>query len=433
MASIVNALEYNYVELVTHGGSTVDLTSQLQFSDYYESILSPHVTMKLALASSTDLISNLEIRGGEQVKISIKTGSGLFEKDKEYSMYVFKASDIDSKDTNQFFILNLVSREGLTNETTRCFARYDGAIKTTVEKILKDDLLTEKYKSANIEQTGNNYSFIGNTRKPFTVLQWLGPKSIPMTSGGVSGGENSGEAKGTAGFLFWENSEGFNFKSIESLVSGTQIGSGSADDKDMYTYTYSPITKAAESNDFNIIQYDIDKNIDLLKSLRVGMYSNKTYFYDLYTGSMDIYQYKLYEQVKGRLGTEDSISFSETFGQGWSRIMVRASDRGVLSKSGVTQDSGRDVADMAKSSSRYNLLFTQALNMTVPLNINLKSGDCINALFPLTGPGQKKGFDSKKSGRYLIYQLRHHFESSQMVTSLKLIRDSYGLYGKNQE
>ena len=61
--------------------------------------------------------------------------------------------------------------------------------------------------------------------------------------------------------------------------------------------------------------------------------------------------------------------------------MVRMSDRGVLDKDGVTTDSGRDIADMAKASARYNILFSQAINITVPLNINLKAGDLINAVF----------------------------------------------------
>ena len=54
--------------------------------------------------------------------------------------------------------------------------RYDGSFKTTVESILDDVLETDRYDSENIEQTANNYSFIGNNRNPLTVLQWLAPK-----------------------------------------------------------------------------------------------------------------------------------------------------------------------------------------------------------------------------------------------------------------
>lgn len=112
--------------------------------------------------------------------------------------------------------------------------------------------------------------------------------------------------------------------------------------------------------------------------------------------------------------------------------MTRASDHGILDSKGTYEESGRDNVDMAKSFSRYNLLFTQALNMNVPCNINLKAGDIIYAQFPKMEAGSSKEVDSEQSGNYLIKELRHHFSPNELVTSLRLVRDSYGLYGPNQ-
>jgi hypothetical protein len=431
----IEGLSYNYAVIESLDGSKkIDITNSILFVDYFEDILSPCITMSMMISNSTSIYNFLPIRGGERVAFSINTGSGEFSLDEEYSMYVFKVSDVMAKDTKETFTLHLISREGITNETTRCFRRYEGNIKTTVETILKDDLKTTKYKSENIESTSNSYSFIGNTRKPFTVLTWLGPKASPLSSGGVSGEGNNGEAKGTSGYLFYENKDGFNFKSADSLVSNTQLGSSSADLKNIPKYVFTGAVEAGKTeNPFIILNYNIEKNIDLLKGLRVGMYSNKTYFYDLYTGKMDIYIYKLKEQIKNTLGTDDTIAVSKELGESWTRMMVRTSDRGVLDKETVIKESGRDVADMAKSASRYNILFTQALNMVVPCNINLKAGDIIHAEFPAIEVTDKKQVDKQQSGNYLIKELRHHFEATQTVTSLKLIRDSYGLYGSSNK
>ncbi len=427
----IEGLTYNYVVIESLDGKRkIDITNSIIFADYFEDILSPCVTMRMMVSNTTSLYNFLPIRGGERVSISVTTASGEFTLDETYSMYVFKVSDVMAKDTRETFTLHLVSREGITNETTRCFRKYGGNIKTTVEAILKNDLKTEKYKEKNIENTSNSYSFISNSRKPFTVLTWLGPKAMPASSGGVSGGGNTGEAKGTAGYLFYENRDGFNFKSIDSLVSNTQVGSSSADSKNIPKYTFTgAISANQQQNSFIILNYNIEKNIDLLKSLRVGMYSNKTYFYDFYTGHMDIYQYKLKDQIKNTLGTDDTIAVSKELGDSWTRILVRTSDRGVLDTETVTKESGRDVADMAKSASRYNILFTQSLNMVVPCNVNLKAGELIYAEFPAIEMTDKKQIDKQQSGNYLIKELRHHFEGNQVVTSLKLIRDSYGLYG----
>lgn len=430
----VQSLKYNFVVISNLDESKkIDITNQVLCSDYYEDILSPCVTMSIDIANTNSLLNRLPIRGAERVQFSITTASGTVVLDEEYSMYVFKVSNIIQKDNQEFFTLHLISREGLTNETSRCLSRYSGNIKTTVEKILKDDLKTEKYNPENIELTSNTYEFIGNQKKPFSILTWLGPKSIPANTNqgtGESGNGESGIIKGVAGYFFWENSEGFNFKSIDSLVSKTKIGVGSADDKDYYSYFASQvILEDRKINTFRILSYNTEKNIDLMKSLRVGQYCNKTYFFDLYTGSMETYLYELKNEIKNTLGTDDTIPVSDAFDKAWSRLLVRTSDRGVFDNEGSQALSGRESGDMAKSASRYNLLFTQSLNMVVPCNINLKAGDIIYAEFPAVDSSSKKEADDQQSGTYLIKGLRHHFEGTQMVTSLNLIRDNYGLYG----
>ena len=434
MASIVEALQANYIDIHLQDGFKFSLAQQTLTIDYFEDIMSEGVTLKMFISSSESIVHGLKIRGGERVAISLKTGSGLFERDKEYSFYVYKISGLETTDTSEYFTMHCVTQGSLVNELQRVSKRYDGSIKTSVESILDDVLRLPNYDKKNIEQTANNYSFIGNNRNPLTVIRWLAPKSVPTTSASGASGDENGEAKGTAGFLFWENSDGYNFKSVSSLVSKTDIGVGSAENKDIPTYKYSGVMKTTNvENIFQIIKYDIEKNIDLRKALRLGAYSNVTEFFDLYTGRMDTYLYKLKEQMEDfpQLGTEDTIQVDKTYSENPSRIMVRMSDRGVLDKDGVTADSGRDIADMAKASARYNILFSQAINITVPLNINLKAGDLINAVFPKIEASNMKKLDEDQSGRYLIQQVRHHFEKNQNFSYLRLVRDSYGLYGKN--
>ena len=434
MASIVEALQANYIDIHLQDGFKFSLAQQTLTIDYFEDIMSEGVTLKMFISSSESIVHGLKIRGGERVAISLKTGSGMFERDKEYSFYVYKISGLQTTDTAESFTMHCVTQGSLVNELQRVSKRYDGSIKTSVESILDDVLRLPNYDKKNIEQTANNYSFIGNNRNPLTVIRWLAPKSVPTSSASGASGDENGEAKGTAGFLFWENCDGYNFKSVSSLVSKTDIGVGSAENKSIPTYKYSGVMKTTNvENIFQIIKYDIEKNIDLRKALRLGAYSNVTEFFDLYTGRMDTYLYNLKEQMEDfpQLGTEDTIQVDKTYSENPSRIMVRMSDRGVLDKDGVTADSGRDIADMAKASARYNILFSQAINITVPLNINLKAGDLINAVFPKIEASNMKKLDEDQSGRYLIQQVRHHFQKNQNFSYLRLVRDSYGLYGKN--
>jgi len=82
---------------------------------------------------------------------------------------------------------------------------------------------------------------------------------------------------------------------------------------------------------------------------------------------------------------------------------------------------------------RYNILFTQSVNMIVPSNTNLRAGDIISCKFPRISSDDKDEFDKEQSGLYMIKELCHHFDTEASYTSMKLVRDTFGLYGTNNK
>ena len=433
MSQALTDFVYKKVEILSlDGNNRIDLTNSILFCDYFEDILSPCITMTMQIISNYSIFNGIPIRGGEKVVMDIRTPSGEFILDGDYGMYVYKVSGLVTDGTKEMFTLHLVSREVLTNETVRIQKKYEKKpISEHVTSILKDQLLTKKFKSENIEKTANSYSFIGTLKKPLHVLTWLGPKSIPSSTG--NSGNSGNKGKGVAGYLFYETKDGFNFRSIDTLVSPTNSQSGSTSKENIPKYIYTQVVEqGSPQNILTILNYNFEKNIDLMKSLRVGIYSNVTYFYDLYTNTVQGIEYYINEEVKHTLGGNSKLAYPEEFGSKPSRILVRTSDKGILDPNNDKIDAGRDNTDMAKSFARYNLLFTQALNMSVPLNVTLRAGKIIYAQFQKVEASKNGQVDPEQSGNYLIKELRHHFESGQLVTSLRLVRDNYGLYGANQ-
>ena len=90
MASILEALDTNYIDIHLQDGFNFSLADQTMFIDYFEDIMSQGVTLRMFISSSESIVQGLKIRGGERVAISLKTASGMFERDKEYSFYVYK-------------------------------------------------------------------------------------------------------------------------------------------------------------------------------------------------------------------------------------------------------------------------------------------------------------------------------------------------------
>ena len=434
----VSALRFKTINIqpLDEGKELVDLTSNVLSVSYFENILEPAITMHIQLASSSSLYNLIPIRGGEKVNFEIEIGNDDFTLLEESAMYVYMVSGLDATRMRETFTLHLASREYFTNETQRCYKKYE---KETISTHVKD-ILNDKEKGLGtdkeifVEDTFTKYAFTANGRKPFGVLQWLGPKSISLAPGekGNSGKDYSAKAKGIAGFLFFENKDGFHYKSIDSLVSKTEIGMHSSNSKDILEFFYAGQMPEMEQTEADIISWNMDKNMDLRKALRIGMYSNFTYFYDTKTNKLTGYRYSLKDELDNttapRLGADGELVGS-IFADSPSRVLFKISDHGTMEKSAGTEDSGSDDADMAKSFARYNLLFTQALNILVPLNVKLKVGDVIYCEFKAIEGGEANFADPEMSGNYLIRELRHSFVPNQNTTSLKLMRDSYGLYG----
>ena len=417
--------------------------------DYYEDVLSPSVTAYLKCVDTTNLLSRLPIRGYERVDLEFVTGNGSFifgkNEDKNNPLYVTSIFDIMKKEGEEIFTLGLSSLENLMNETTRVQKKYPKAnISSHVRDILTDpnilNIPKEKLgERADIEDCSTPYSFIGNNRKPFYILSWLCPKAQPL---------KEGKAGGTSGFFFYETYDGYKFKSVDGLLAQTgeleskKVQSKQSPTRAIETYTGSSLIDSSPNpeNNFQILSYMMDSATNLQKNLRVGLYSNLTYFYNPLDWTTKAIPHSLREEVEkdgvSVAGRDVPIPAGDV-SKNASRVLVRIGDTGMLTpnlepnQDDNVEGSGRSDADMAKAFSRYTLLFQQSLNINVPCNINLRAGDIIRVEIPVSGPlqSQNKELDQELSGFYLIRSLRHHFQLSEgkNITALNLVRDSYGL------
>ena len=429
-----------YEELILESNDrsrTVDIRLGTISIDYYEDLFSPTVTAKIRVVNTGDSIAKedskerqsiyngLPLRGGERLSMKIldqgKTGSGQPKKgldftDTERNLIVSSITDVISESQRETFLLNLVSREAITNETSRVYKKYNNVISTSVEKILTDDRIGFKLDRSryDIDPTTNDYNFIGNLRKPFTTLVWLASKSV--------GDSNSNDT--TAGFLFYQTQDGFKFKSIEKLTSQSSKA----------TYTYSEINESStkKNNDFKILNFTIDRNQSLLEKLRLGTYSSIRMTFDPTNFKMRQQQFKFDGGGVGILGDKLDLpkisdESNKTLKDVPSRIFSQVLDRGTIEPDAtkLTNPNADPIKNLAQTAMRYNLLVTQLLSITVPCNTDLRAGDIITCQFPKISR-QDTRFDEETTGKYIIKELCHHFDPDRSFTSMKLVRDSFG-------
>lgn len=415
---------------------TVDIAQGVVSFDYYEDIFSPTITAKVMVVNTGNSIkgkdeklqsiyNGLPLRGGERVAIKIggnsPTNPGLdFATNSKDSLYVSSISNLISETQRESFVLNLVSKEALINEATKVPKKFPSTstIDSSVTAILKDYLKTDKI--GKIDKTSNKYGFIGNLRKPFSILVWLASKAVPNISG-----------DGTAGFVFFQSKDGFQFRSIDNLIT----------EKPKATYKFTEVNKSSieRDNDFNILKYKTTRNQNLLEKLRLGSYSSTRVFYNPLTfeftsPSKGLFKSSDYSDKLKNLGDDLKLPKVLTdLGSIPTRIFTQILDIGTLDPD-VSTDANADPSKyQSQSIMRYNTLFTQSLDVTIPSNTNLRAGDIVECEFPKISFSNSKEFDDDQSGLYMIKELCHHFDTEGSYTSMKLVRDTFGRHGKNNK
>ena len=416
----------------------VDIRTGVISIDYYEDIFSPTVTAKILVYNTGDTIegkdgkiqslyNGLPLRGGERVSIRIapntEDNGGLdFSENYQDYLYVSSVTNVISMAKKETFTLNLVSREAITNETTRVPIKFPSSstIDVSVKKILQDYLKTEK--EMDVDKVSNAYGFIANMRKPFSIITWLASKAVSEQS--------------NAGYFFYQTQDGYQFKSIDNLIN--------QEPKATYEYTEVNVSDTERNNDFNILRYETNKNQDLLEKLKLGAYSSFVATYDPLKSEFNLPQQAEFTLSKSmdkdktkNLGQELKLppiddTSDKTLGDIPSRIMTMVLDRGVLEKGVKTDKNADPMQYQAQSLMRYNTLNTQQMHMQVPLNTNLRAGDTIKCMFPKV-TSEDEDVDDEMSGLYLIKELCHHFDTEKSQTSMLLLRDTYGLYGVNND
>tara|TARA_B100001778_G_scaffold216858_1_gene179621 strand:+ start:2311 stop:3591 length:1281 start_codon:yes stop_codon:yes gene_type:complete len=391
---------------------TKSVNGKVTSFSYYESLYSPVVTAKVIYIDSAESTKNqLEISGNEDVRFKIQSKYGTldFNRKSANSGMKVKGSPQTGRESNREAVfLDLVSKWEMKNKTTAVHDKYSNVtIGDAVIIILKRKLGVD-YDFFDVEATKNMYDFTGKGKSPFEIITDLARKAVPV--------------KGDPGFFFYETQDGFNFKSVNSLVS--------QEPKQVYVYNGSfRADQKGDDNDFKILkQPNFIKDQNVVTALESGTYASRNIFFNPFNKEYAERIYKINDKggIDQALGNSVEVDDELT---GYIRTNKHILDIGSL-KVGVSTSINNSPAEwQAKSTMRYNILHSQILQMMVPCNLELRAGDVIKVeIESLENEKCSEGVDKRQSGKYLILHLCHFFDTTKSVTSLTLVRDTYGLH-----
>ena len=421
---------------------------------YYESIFQDVVHASVTYVDTGDnqqlgnkpAVVGLPITGSESVKLKFEDVSG--EK-LEVELLVNKVTEVLSDAVKSLVTLEMNSKELFDNDKVRINTRFDGAVSDHVKKILEDEDYIGTKKTLDIEETLGTYNKICNNKKPFYMMNWFSTIAAPEGKGGES-----------AGFLLWETSKGFHFKSIDWLFDANKNPK-----KKSILYTETPDGGTLETPagyDMKALEFDKENRNNIKDKLEQGAYSTRLITFNPFNCYYEVTYPNAGNRPAGGGGAgapgnekklelagenlpvlNPAIKAAKGGKNDFSRTTFKYLDVGSLPEGG---GEGEDQEQINKSKGenadpknvlnqgimRMNQMNNMMISLTVPGDFSLHAGDSLFIDSPQLPVAQKAKaeVDPQSGGLYIIRDLCHYMTSTETYTRINAIRDSVGRKGK---
>lgn len=268
------------LKLTTHENKTISILEVIDTIVIVEDIYVNFLHGSLSIADSNDLHQIAPLIGEEIITMVYRTDEvSSPEIVRVFHSYRIETSDDKFKDRLSHTIF-FVSQEAFANSNVNISKSYKNkSIKFMVNDAFK---FLNTTKPVNVGVMSGNYHIISPNWSPFQLINYCTSIANPKDYHGSM-------------VLFYENTEGYNFKHLEELMMQPIIGIWSTNNNK----NKSSDPKVEINPSSNIITYKILKNsADTLKSMSEGLYSNAVISYDNISKTYKTFGYDYNKEFK---------------------------------------------------------------------------------------------------------------------------------------
>ena len=412
---------------------SVDIRAGVPVLEYRESVLSPYITIDLSIidtgtATKVDdgsrgtigLLESIKLQADEKFKLILEDEYGnKIDLSEDTDLKVGKTTFATTSNRQSMVTIRVVSKEAYDNTLVenRMTDSYIGKGDEIIRKAL-DSLGTEKDRF--LETTENEIQFNGDNRYPFEMCLDIQKVSIP-------------EGIKSAGYLFWETSRGYNFRSLDRLfeergkIIKRYVETGFSDQNVLPGY------------DGKILKSSFLRINDTLKQFEEGAYNAELDLFDILGKENRFQEITRITPGNGEPNEKDNIIAGLNV-----PILSKENREKPTAKYHQTKDDGQKIKpgdgladikdskfDVVRTSlqslQNYRQKFSISVNIVIDADLSLNAGDLIFCKFPETAQKQTVQGSAKDSGIYMIADLCHYSTPTQAFTGLNLVRDSYGV------
>ena len=400
------------VDIITPKGIYQNVRNQVIQVRIFEDIFSPFITGSIVLKESFDLQSLLPLIGEEFIEIKISTPT--LDKSINGLFHIYKMNDkINIGDRAIGYELNFISAEALVDSNKKVSKVFSGKISDIVPTFVKDKIDgIESTKKINVENTRNTIKYVSPYWTPIQNLTFLSDNSIS---------ENQSPS-----FLFYENRDGFNFKSLDNLYKNKSFQQFVMD-------KYSRDNFPQGGNALNILEdykrvgeIDFIESYDYMDRLSGGMYTSKLISYD---STKKTYTVKNFD-IKKKFPRQNHLNENPLFSD---KAIGRSNAKHILfPRAFETFTSFGDTTNARVLQERISFLKmaeAQKVNITVPGRCDYTVGQVVELTLYKKQPMKKRDrtedlVDNVNSGKYLISAINHQMSVDGHTCYIELIKDS---------
>ena len=424
MKTIKYAGEYDIsdLKLFTASGNVIKLDALYQSLDIYENMFSNSLTGSIIFIDNNNLVMNAPITGQEYLTFKITT-PGLDELSMDFSQTAMAVYKIDARKAergNEVVQLHFCSPELLRNERTRISKSYEGTISQIVSRILTDEKYINTSKPLFIEPTKGIKRYVCANKNPFAFIRDLTTEAISAENGSPN-------------YVFFENTHGIHFRTLDSLYVKDIRGIFIASDKGDINIAEGGVTNVKEDMR-RVLDYDIVSNNDTRQNIKQGMLGSKTISYNIFEKDYEVTKYDYFDDfnefkrvsdndendnpIYNRAPVDEFLNDMGNFKD--ARIFLHST-----SKTGefdgqnyFDTDARLTPNDVHKTVSHRYAKNTELdngvnINMEVNGNTTINTGSLIDFQLPVIGATHAGHInDIYHSGKFLMTKAKHTFESN---------------------
>ena len=246
---------YKKVKITIDG---TDITDTWHVIDIFQSIDAMSWSCSIGIIDGTNMLENLPILHGSELKILIETQDQCSTDDSvEFIFYIYKIADKRSANQNvETFTLHGVTRAFLENNTIRINDKYESNKLTDIIA----DISKKSFPSMSVTistPSDNSNDVVINNWSPFISISWLLKQA---------------HRDNRADFMFFQSDiNEFKIDSIESMYSSGKNKLG-----EIISYK---IENLGDHNTYNIIKHHWE-HVDVQQNLQNGYYKSTVTTYD---------------------------------------------------------------------------------------------------------------------------------------------------------